>query len=289
MACQYSCDNLFHIKSGRIEATLSPRGAELLYLHRTNGTDVMWPGGIWKGTAPTVFPILGGVPDDMYTFNGSTYRMQKNGFARTSIFMPVVHESNRVVFELRSSEETRECYPFDFCLQVEYAVSGNQLAIRYCIENTGNQEMPWIVGAHPGFRWDRKSGWLIRFEKKEHLQFFHPDKTDGIRLDDEHQIQLEESMFDNGANSAFGLQSSYVDLIPPNEEFDIVRIYRSQMPYLTFWTLPAPEAQFICIEPSTGAGTDGPDLRERRGIHLLKAGDSEIRKIHIELIAREKR
>ena len=46
--------------------------------------------------------------------------MQKNGFARTSIFMPVVHESNRVVFELRSSEETRECYPFDFCLQVEY-------------------------------------------------------------------------------------------------------------------------------------------------------------------------
>lgn len=108
-------------------------------------------------------------------------------------------------------------------------------------------------------------------------------------MDDEHQIQLEESMFDNGANSAFGLQSSYVDLIPPNEEFDIVRIYRSQMPYLTFWTLPAPEAQFICIEPSTGAGTDGPDLRERRGIHLLKAGDSEIRKIHIELIAREKR
>lgn len=77
MACQYSCENLFHIKSGRIEATLSPRGAELLYLHRTNGTDVMWPGGIWKGTAPTVFPILGGVPDDMYTFNGSTYRMQK--------------------------------------------------------------------------------------------------------------------------------------------------------------------------------------------------------------------
>lgn len=45
----------------------------------------------WTGRSPILFPIIGGLPEDRYTWKGQTYEMRSHGFAKRSEFSVVSH------------------------------------------------------------------------------------------------------------------------------------------------------------------------------------------------------
>ncbi len=268
------------------EASIGTRGAELLALRPCAGENLLWEASpkTWNRTAPTVFPILGGWPDDRYTVDGQAFTMQRNGFARTQEFTVLSKTPDSCCLMLESNLQTLQSYPFEFRLLVWYCMSTQGVRISYEITNTGRADMPWIAGAHPGFAWDRRNGWKIRFAKPERTLFLHPDGSKGVQLDGESGILLTPRLFSGGALSTCKLDSRWVELVPPEAGRYRIRINRMEFPCLTLWSMDSDQARFVCIEPSTGVGGTERDLRMRRGIRTLRQGYTETRSLCIECV-----
>ena len=277
---------LIHLSNAYLQAEVSPIGAELKLLRPIGGNSVIWEGSeeTWPRSAPTVFPILGGWPDDCYTVNGNTYFMQKNGFARTSYFKVVEADPDMVRFELKDTDETRESYPFRFTLFVNYRLIGRSLSISYTLRNDGVEEMPWIIGGHPGFRWNRLGQGQIRFPDEQTAEAFHPNGSIDHLIDHSDLICLNNGMFRYGAWSTDQITSPWIDLISGFSDIPAVRIHRELFPFITIWSMDRAEAAFVCIEPTTGAGAHGRDLYDRNGIRFLVPGEMTELSFQIELL-----
>ena len=274
------------LSNGSLQAEVSLIGAELKLLRPVGGRSVIWEGSeeTWLRSAPTVFPVLGGWPDDSYTVNGKAYCMQRNGFARTSCFRKAESTPDTVRLELKDTAETRECYPFRFTLSVTYRLVGYSLIISYALRNDGTEEMPWILGGHPGFLWNRLAQSQIRFPEEQTAEAFHPDGRRTQLVDHSDKIRLTSGMFCNGALSTDQITCPWIDLISGFSDIPAVRLHREQFPFITFWSMNNLEASFICIEPTTGAGAHGRDLRDRNGIRFLAPGEAADLSFQIELL-----
>ena len=60
-------------------------------------------------------------------------------------------EEDRAVLSISSTPATLVSYPRPFRLSVEYKVEGNSLLLNMVVENTGDKEMSYGIGIHPGF------------------------------------------------------------------------------------------------------------------------------------------
>lgn len=97
------------------------------------------------------------------------------GFAEISEFTLVVREKNRLVPELRSSEETRKRYPFKFCLRVIFALEESAVGISYHVENLSREEIPFGIDGHHGFRVPLENGESFENDRLEFSQCCQPD------------------------------------------------------------------------------------------------------------------
>ena len=279
----YSLENNF------LRVSIGALGAELLSLRGSDGLEQMWEGNadIWGRRGPVIFPVLGGWPEGFYRYRGKPYFMDKNGFARSSMFDPVVIQREKVELQLRETRHSREQYPFDFLLKICYYLDSTKLVVLQSVRNESQDEMPTALGLHPGFRWNRRADTsFLRFSSPQTRQAFHPD---GIRysfLREEREIKLTDQLFFRGAISLEHPQAQWVELFQTKRKTSI-RIYPEDYSYLTLWSPNRPDANFLCIEPSTSAGTDGSRLEDRRGICFLKPGQTMRRKMMIELVPSE--
>lgn len=102
---------------------------------------------------------------------GKTYRMGVHGFASTQLFSVQQRSAERVSLLLESIADTRAAYPFDFRLALEYRAQPNGVDVSMIVHNTGDSEMPFAIGLHPGFRWPfdgaSPAGHTIVFEQPE--------------------------------------------------------------------------------------------------------------------------
>jgi len=55
-----------------------------------------------------------------YLYNGQTYSLPQHGFARSSMFEVGEVGVENAIFILRSNDQTRQNYPFDFELIISY-------------------------------------------------------------------------------------------------------------------------------------------------------------------------
>lgn len=62
------------LKNNVISIEISTTGAEMKKI-TVNGKERLWNGdpSFWSGTAPVMFPICGGLPEDKFTYNGREY------------------------------------------------------------------------------------------------------------------------------------------------------------------------------------------------------------------------
>lgn len=274
------------LKNERLQVQVDTFGAELKSISM-DGCEYLWQGdpAYWTGRSPILFPIIGGLPEDRYTWKGQTYEMRSHGFAKRSEFSVVSHTDDALTLRLTDNDETRAQYPFSFVFEVIYTLSGSTLREGFRVVNTGDGEMPFSVGGHPGFNCplvpDKKfTDYRLEFEKPETL--LRRIKRDGLLcgesrvfLDDQAEKELTHGLFYDDAVILRDLASSWVEL-SAGEESRSVRVDFTGFPDLGIWSCRN-DGPYVCIEPWFGVDStkgDSGAMEEKEGIRILPAGDT---------------
>jgi galactose mutarotase-like enzyme len=138
----------------KISVTIKADGAELCSLKNEQGLELLWQAGpAWPRHAPVLFPIVGRLKNDQLRHRGKLYSMTQHGFARDRKFDWSERTRRHCTLVLTDDAETRLHFPFAFRLAVTYAVAGAELEVKFEITNTGDEELPASIGAHPAFNW----------------------------------------------------------------------------------------------------------------------------------------
>ena len=103
------------ISNSTLKATINNKGAELQSLQNINSErEYIWEGNpdYWGKHAPILFPIVGTLKNNSYTYNGKKYELPRHGFARDKDFKLIFVTSDKVVFSLQFDANTKLIYPF---------------------------------------------------------------------------------------------------------------------------------------------------------------------------------
>lgn len=74
-----------------------------------------------------------------------------HGFAYTSEFSVVSQCENSATLELTANETTKKYFPYNFVLDIDFAIEENILTQRLRVKNKDSIPMYFSIGAHPGF------------------------------------------------------------------------------------------------------------------------------------------
>jgi galactose mutarotase-like enzyme len=272
------------LSSADLQAEITPLGAQLSILRDANGGDLLWNGDpkFWTGRAPILFPIVGELAGGHYRLGDKTYSLSRHGFARGKPFNVVAATATTATFRLQSDETTLPLYPFQFELDIRFAVNGATLAVTTTVRNLGATNMPASFGYHPGLCWPLPYG----RERSAHFIEFAADEPAPIRRLDStgllspapvptpvsnRRLLLEDGLFTNDAVIFDQVRSRSVTY--GANDGPRIRVSFPDAPYLGIWTKPG--APFICIEPWHGmadpAGFTG-DFTVKPGVFTVAPG-----------------
>ena len=79
--------------------------------------------------------------------------MRQHGIARTAGFTLVEQGDDACRLRLAADAVTRQAFPYDFVLDLDYRITGATLGITGTVRNAGDAVMPVSFGFHPAFRW----------------------------------------------------------------------------------------------------------------------------------------
>lgn len=254
---------LFTIKNDLISLTVDDFGAEITSVVR-NGTEYIWQAdpAYWNRHAPVLFPICGRLTDGKYTYRGKEYEMMLHGFARFSQFEAEQTGDTELTFTLKSSEETKKQYPFDFVFKVIYRLDGAKVVSDLVVKNEDKERMPFTVGLHTGFNipFDNKAGFedydLIFDEdcSPDHLLFsdtcYQTGKKVAYPITDGKVIPLRHNLFVRDAVCLAHTPGKVTVASKKTER--AIKFDYSGFPYLCLWHKPLCEAPYMCIEPWYG-------------------------------------
>lgn len=170
---------MYQISNDQLTVSISTKGAELQGIYnRHTQQEYLWSGdpAFWGKKSPVLFPIVGGLKNGTYQYEGNAYKMGRHGFARDKEFTVTDQTPHTICFTLLSDEETRAVYPFDFCFSILYTLEENKLTVRYQVDNTGNHTLWFSIGAHPAFAVPLVKG----TEFSDHYLEFSEKETAGI-------------------------------------------------------------------------------------------------------------
>ena len=260
-------------------------GAELLRLTGPDGAEYLWHGdpAHWSGRAPILFPIVGTLNGDGFRWQGRHYALPRHGFARRRDFQLVEHGAAMLRLRLEADDATRAVWPFDFRLDMIFAIDGARLSMTAEGTNRSNVAMPLSFGFHPALRWPLpgatgKAEHAIRFAKAEAAPVrrlgadglleaaSRPTPVIGDRL------MLDDSLFAEDALIFDRLASRSLTYAGPGTR--VVTVDFPAMPHLGLWMKPG--ADYLCIEPWQGY-SDPQDfvgsIDEKPGMVALAPGE----------------
>ncbi len=273
------------LQNETLTAVIANKGAELQQLkHNHTGIDYLWSGdaAYWGKHSPVLFPIVGGLKDDTYFYNGHQYHLPRHGFARDRDFAVQQLSSSEAVFSLQDDERTWEVYPFSFHLKIRYQLNNNWLACTYEVYNSGNNVLLFSVGAHPAFAVPLQnnlqySDYYLEFNKPENLQRW---KLLGGLVSNaattvpaaNNRLPLAASLFYEDAVVLKGLESNCITLATDRDEHGL-NFYFNDFPFFGIWA--AKDAPFVCLEPWCGIADSvhhNRQLADKEGINALEPG-----------------
>lgn len=143
---------IISISSNSLTASIDTMGAQLMSL-RKGESEYLWQGDSnwWPRRAPILFPIVGVLKDSKAESVEGTISLARHGLARLNLFEVVEQSTSSVTLQLKSTEETRKAYPYDFELKLIFSVDGDTLTQTYEVTNPANVVLPFTLGAHPAF------------------------------------------------------------------------------------------------------------------------------------------
>jgi galactose mutarotase-like enzyme len=278
------------ITNSQLSATINTLGAELLSLVKNN-KNYIWQVDetYWNKTSPVLFPIVGRLKKDSFTYIGNSYQLPRHGFARNMEFSFDEKSEHQVIFELNETEETKANYPFDFKLLMAYTLMDNELVIEYFVRNQSDEVLPFSIGAHPAFAIEGNfEDYSLQFNKEDSFETHHLEnesfngKTTLVETKN-NNIALNYQLFEKDALVFKQLKSNEVVLSHQNK--NILKVNFDHFPYLGIWTKQ--NAPFLCLEPWCGLADNinhNGNLEEKEGINHLPAGEDFLRAIRIEIL-----
>ncbi len=250
---QYTIDN------GVISLTVDTLGAEPVSIKRA-GTEQLWQNqtGGWSGHAPILFPFCGNC---QLWVEGRHYPMNRHGFARISQFELVKKTADSLTFVLKSNDDTKKLYPFDFELIATYSICKDTLTIGYAVKNCGSAPLYYACGGHESFYLaDGYANYQLIFEKQE--DFTSLGHNDDGRLNGKSicyggglNLAIPTAGLENKKTVIFGNINSRKVTLAKADCAPVAEIEFEGFSNLLLWSPDGQNA--ICIEPWTNlADTD---------------------------------
>ena len=275
------------LENDSLKVEVSSLGAELQsILGKSDQLEYLWQGDAthWARRSPVLFPIVGRLEDDGFKFKNEEYSLGQHGFARNKEFNLIEKTSEKLVFELTEDKETLEVYPFPFTFRLVYRLVENRLTLNYEVQNTGNEELLFSIGAHPAFNCplypsEKRSDYSLVFEKKEvqKRQLLESGTRTGetrLVLEDEDVLSISDELFEEDALVFQGLRSKEITLQRKSEP--VLTMEFEGFPYFGIWSKSS-ASPFICLEPWYGIAdhmNHNHVLAEKEGIIALASGDT---------------
>lgn len=270
------------LQNDKLKITVKKTGAELCKITSVkNKTEFMWHADpdVWGSFAPNLFPIIGALKDDAYTFEGKTYTLPKHGFVRHNKAITLHQQTqNSLTFKLTSNPESLKNYPFEFEFLITYTLTNNTLEVKHTVINTDSKTMYFSVGGHPAFKcpvFDNENyeDYVLEFEHSENSKTHLINMENGLIssetetvFNNSNKIQLTHNLFNRDALVFKDLKSRKVTL-KSNKNGDILSVSYPGFPYLGIWAKP--NGDYVCIEPWLGVAdseTTNQNFKEKEGI-----------------------
>ena len=282
------------ISNDFLEVDISTFGAEVQSV-KFLGEEKFWQNTddrFWKGHSPILFPICGDIKDGYYIYENEKYSIRSHGVAKRMEFEVLSTEKTSATFVIKSNEETKKVYPFDFTFKVMYKLNGDSLATYYFVENGSDKTMYFSVGGHEAFaiNGDDFENYSIKFDGIE--EFTLTCLKDNLLSTNTMQVKipngifnLTKNMFDenfvmaNGENAKDSIviedvKTDRVTLLYKGEE--VLSMYIKDFASLVIWTTIG--ANYIAIEPWAGLPDEYESthlLENKKGMHKIEKNSAK--------------
>jgi len=276
------------LENDHLKVRINEKGAELNSLiSNDTGLEYMWSGdpAFWGKTSPILFPIVGALKKDTYSYQNKLYTLTRHGFARDSTFRIVAQQEDAVIFSFSSTPGSREKYPFDFELEIGYRLIADNLEVNYTVENTGPDVLYFSIGAHPAFKVPLVKGTAY---EDQYLEFNETENSGRWPIVAEGLIKttptpflrhtsilkLTRTLFNEDALVFKDLKSDKVS-IKSKAHAHGLDFHFAGFPYLGIWA--AKNADFVCIEPWCGIADSvlhDQELISKEGIVKISKDES---------------
>ena len=250
---------IFHIQNQFLKVSVSDKGAELMSILGSDGTEYLWQGdpAYWGDRAPNIFPYVARLTNGCYTYGGKTYQLPIHGFAPTAMYTVTEHTDTSVTFTLKDTPEFYEMYPFRFRFSIRYYLEDQNLRVQLTVENRDDKTMYFGLGGHPGINVPLEPG--LKFEDYC-LQFppcdlrrvefteacFITGKEDPFPLEHD-RLPLRHDMFDQDAIVLKGVPGEVT--LRSDKGTKSVTLTAPDLGVFGFWHWPRTDAPYICLEP----------------------------------------
>ncbi|WP_077034325.1 hypothetical protein [Pelomonas sp. KK5] len=251
------------LNHGAASAAVDPLGAELRSLRGAGGGEVLWQDGpgLWPHAAPVLFPFVGRLRDGGHQLGARWHAMKIHGFADALAFDTVEQREDALTLELNAGPATREAFPFDFRLRVDFALGERSLRVGYEVLNReAERAMHFGLGSHPAFALDGAlDDWRVAFDAEELPQAFRLDgallatRPEPFAFDPPRCVTLGPRLFERDALIFKQVRSQDLTLIHRTRG-PRLRLHTGAAPHLGLWARPG--AGYVCIEPWFGHDDD---------------------------------
>lgn len=271
---------------------IAEMGAEVTRIYdKTEDNEILWEGNpvYWKRHSPVLFPNVGKTYKNRVLINGTQYPTSQHGFARDNVFTCIEAAKERASFMFRSSEETKEVYPFDFELHINYKLNKKELTVEWQVKNCGDETMYFTIGGHPAFRFakpeETKADYVLKVPGKEKLEYVLIDISCGCaNVDEIHTLQLSEETYPL-SDELFAKDALVVDNGQIEEAWlchkdgtPYVGVRSEGFPNYGIWSVEG--APFVCLEPWMGRCDNvgfNAELSEKPNVNKVEAGEKFIK------------
>jgi galactose mutarotase-like enzyme len=279
------------ISEGRLSAQIDSNGAQLMSL-KLDDYEYLWQGDErwWPRRAPILFPCVGVLMNGVAQSPKGEVRLGRHGLARNYEHAIVETTEKSVTFELSSTDEMLEHYPYPFKLNMAYSVDGARLTQTYAVTNTGESPMPFTLGGHPAFNVPAPASAGEKFEDYE-LEFSEPWTCDMPTIDadgicdledtypvivDSDKLPLTHELFEKLLTITLPKVPGRTVKLVGTKSGRGVRLDFDGFDYLGVWSADN-RAPFVAVEPWTGiAACKGESGRfeEKPGTIMLAPGET---------------
>lgn len=267
---------------------IAEMGAEVTRIYdKTEDNEILWEGNpvYWKRHSPVLFPNVGKTYKNRVLINGTQYPTSQHGFARDNVFTCIEAANEKASFMFRSSEETKEVYPFDFELHINYKLNKKELTVEWQVKNCGDETMYFTIGGHPAFRFakpeETKADYVLKVPGKEKLEYVLIDISCGCaNVDEVHTLQLSEETYPL-SDKLFAKDALIVDNGQIEEAWlchkdgtPYVGVRSAGFPNYGIWSVEG--APFVCLEPWMGRCDNvgfNAELSEKPNVNKVEAGE----------------